>query len=265
MKSFNSIGRATKKRVLGLKFSTVAILSTSTFTGAIVVNEVHKSQQKKKNSIQLIPQESINNVKSAFHSNFDDILFSPMVFDIIPATKNDLKAKKRVEETTGKQRKKALLNTQDIRDYLINSSNAKKLALENKAIQAEKTEQIQSTPSFYGFSQEDLDYFSKYGLERNIVTASFRGNSFEWEDYIEKHLKYPTAAIENRVEGTVVVNFEVDKDGGISNAFISKSISKDLDDEALRLVRNFPDWNSKIVNDQSVHSIIEMPVTFDLE
>ncbi len=259
MKSFSSIGWTTKSGILSLKVSTLAIISTVAVSSAIIVNEVYKSQKQKKALEKVINPAGISIEKSTFHSDFDDILFSPIITDIIDKGENEKPLANKVIASN----KTIRLSDEEISEYLNNSSQAPPIKEIIIPIINEKEEQPKS--SSFNFSQEDMEYFSKYGVERNIVSASFRGDDLNWENYIEKHLKYPQSAIKNEMEGTVVVKFEVGEDGSISNAFVSKSISKSLDEEALRLVNNFPNWNSKRVNDQKVRSILKIPVRFELQ
>jgi len=266
MKSFSSIGWAVKNGVLGVKVSTLAIISTAAVTSAIVVNEVYKSNKIKKAQVTVVAPAQIILEKSDFQSAYDDLLFSPVISEII---ENRTASKALDSKSTILAQTPVLINEARLDAHLGIRENEElpnrieTPILKEAPIVIDKKQQINN--SVFGFSQEDLDYFSKYGLERQIVPASFRGNDFEWENYIEEHLKYPQTAVKNQIEGTVVVKFEVDRNGSISNAFISKSISRELDAEALRLVSNFPDWNSKLINDLEVSSIIEMPVKFDLQ
>ena len=258
MKSFSSIGWAAKNGVLGLKVSTLAIISTAAVTSVIVVNEVHKSQKEKNAPVQVIPPAQISTGQSNFESSYDNVLFSPVVSSMIKKNNQE----KETAVITVEKRKAIKLDEAAISRYLSNSSIDQKSEPTSSVI---KEFENQPTNTEYQFSQEDLAYFAKYGLEREIVPASFKGNNIDWDNYIEEHLKYPKTAIKNEVEGVVIVNFEVEIDGSVSNAFISKSISKALDKEALRLVNEFPDWNSKSINDQSVSSLMTIPIKFDLQ
>ena len=259
MKSFSSIGWAVKNAVLGVKVSTLAIISTAVVTSAIIVNEVYKSQKRNKAPSAVIAPAVISSEKSDFHSVYDDLLFSPVISEIISNQKTEVVTQPKTVLIASSP---VLIGLEKI-DLFLNPAPEVILRYKSQPIIIKEKSETNISP--FAFSQEDLDYFTKYGLEREIVPPSFRGDDFEWEDYIEKHLKYPKTAIKNKVEGTVVVNFEVDKDGSISNAFISKSISKELDKEALRLVSSFPNWNSAIINDQEVPSRVEIPVKFVLQ
>jgi TonB family protein len=55
-------------------------------------------------------------------------------------------------------------------------------------------------------------------------------------EFIYKHLKYPAIARENGVDGTVVIQFVVEKDGSITNAKIVRDIGATCGAEALRVV-----------------------------
>lgn len=55
-------------------------------------------------------------------------------------------------------------------------------------------------------------------------------------EYIYANITYPKEAIENNIEGTVVITFVVEKDGSISNARIVREIGGGCGEEALRIV-----------------------------
>lgn len=65
--------------------------------------------------------------------------------------------------------------------------------------------------------------------------------------FLYDHLQYPAEAREIRQEGTVVVQFTVEKDGSLSAIKVVRNISEHLDAEALRLV--------KLMNEQGVRWI----------
>lgn len=59
---------------------------------------------------------------------------------------------------------------------------------------------------------------------------------------MSRNIKYPTKAIENKIQGRVIVQFVVNKDGSISGAKIVRSVDPDLDKEALRVINSMPQW-----------------------
>ena len=60
------------------------------------------------------------------------------------------------------------------------------------------------------------------------------------KEYIESHIQYPANAIKNRVQGCVFVNYVIEKTGKISNVRVVRSVDKELDEEAVRLVKTLP-------------------------
>lgn len=56
-------------------------------------------------------------------------------------------------------------------------------------------------------------------------------------DFLCSEVVYPEEALENHQEGPVVISFTVEKDGSVSHAFVSQSVSPEIDAEALRLFR----------------------------
>ena len=66
------------------------------------------------------------------------------------------------------------------------------------------------------------------------VEAKYPGN---WIQYLQSHLKYPAIAIEQEVQGIVRIEFVVGKDGSISQMKVLKSLSKECDAEAMRVIR----------------------------
>lgn len=61
-------------------------------------------------------------------------------------------------------------------------------------------------------------------------------------EYINKHVAYPTLAVEDKVEGKVVVKFIVEKDGSVTGAGVVKTPGAVLGDKVLNVVREMPDW-----------------------
>lgn len=59
---------------------------------------------------------------------------------------------------------------------------------------------------------------------------------------MSRNIKYPTKAIESKIQGRVIVQFVVNKDGSISNAKVVRSVDPDLDKEALRVINSMPQW-----------------------
>jgi len=95
--------------------------------------------------------------------------------------------------------------------------------------------------------------------------AEFPGGQAALMKWLSQNMRYPEAAQQNDIQGRVVVKFVVEKDGSIGSATIVKGVDKDLDREALRVVKKMPKWQPGKNNGQPVRSYFNLPVTFKLQ
>lgn len=93
----------------------------------------------------------------------------------------------------------------------------------------------------------------------------FPGGDAELYKFISNNLNYPAMAIENNVQGRVVVQFVVTKDGSIGNVKVVRSVDRDLDNEAIRVCKKLPKFIPGRQNGQSVNVWYTLPVTFKLQ
>ncbi len=91
-----------------------------------------------------------------------------------------------------------------------------------------------------------------------------KGGMDGWNSYLAQNLKYPKAAREAKVEGTVVIAFVVLENGEISTPEILRGIGKGCDEEVLRLVKESPKWTPGIKDGKVVKTRMRLPVRFKL-
>ena len=94
---------------------------------------------------------------------------------------------------------------------------------------------------------------------------SFPGGQAALMDYLNNNIKYPVIAEENGIQGRVIVQFVVGKDGHISDVKVAKSVDPSLDKEAVRVVKAMPKWIPGKQNGQAVTVRYTLPVTFRLQ
>lgn len=82
--------------------------------------------------------------------------------------------------------------------------------------------------------------------------------------YLSEHLSYPQLAKENRVSGTVIVQFIVEEDGRVTELEIARGVSPELNEEALRVLAKMPPWNPGRMNGQDVRVRFTLPVRFTI-
>lgn len=93
----------------------------------------------------------------------------------------------------------------------------------------------------------------------------FPGGDAALMKYVATHIQYPTMAQENYVQGTVVVQFVIEKDGSIGEVKVARSVDSDLDKEAVRLVKTLPDFIPGRQDGEPVRVWYTFPVNFRLQ
>ena len=93
----------------------------------------------------------------------------------------------------------------------------------------------------------------------------FPGGMAECLKFLGKNIKYPTISQENGVQGKVIVQFVVNKDGSIVDPVVVRSVDPYLDKEALRVIKTMPKWKPGMQKGQPVRVKYTVPVTFRLD
>jgi len=93
----------------------------------------------------------------------------------------------------------------------------------------------------------------------------FPGGDAALMKYLSSHIQYPAMAAENNVQGKVILQFVVEKDGRVGEVKVARSVDKDLDKEAIRVVKSLPKFNPGRQNGQAVRVWYTLPVTFKLQ
>ena len=83
-------------------------------------------------------------------------------------------------------------------------------------------------------------------------------------NFLREHVTYPQEAKDKGIQGTVFVNFIVEKDGSISNVKIAKSLDKSCDEECIRVTKLMPKWKPGKQKGKIVRVSYNMPIKFTL-
>lgn len=83
--------------------------------------------------------------------------------------------------------------------------------------------------------------------------------------FLAANIEYPTIAKENGVEGMVVTQFIVEKDGSLSDIHIAKGIGAGCDEQAIKVVKMMPKWQPGVQRKQPVRVQFNLPIRFKLE
>ena len=93
----------------------------------------------------------------------------------------------------------------------------------------------------------------------------FPGGMAECMKWLSKNMKYPTISQENGVQGRVIVQFVVNRDGSIVDAVLARGVDPYLDKEALRVVGLMPKWKPGKQRGKEVRVKYTLPVMFRLQ
>jgi TonB family protein len=92
----------------------------------------------------------------------------------------------------------------------------------------------------------------------------FPGGDLGLMKYIQKNVKYPAIAKEYYITGKVYVSFIVDKKGSVTNVKIVRGVDKNLDAEAMRVVKSLPKYKPGLQRGEPVRVMFTIPINFTL-
>ena len=98
----------------------------------------------------------------------------------------------------------------------------------------------------------------------NVVEEmpQFPGGVSKLMEFITKNLQYPESAQEQGIQGRVIAQYVVEKDGSVSNIRVIRGVSEELDAEAVRVLKLMPKWTPGKQNGKPVRCRYTIPVQF---
>ena len=113
--------------------------------------------------------------------------------------------------------------------------------------------------AFNGFAQQSDVYVVVEEM------PEFPGGILKMNEYLSNSIVYPEYAVENNIEGRVIVEFVVNTDGTITGLQVKRSVHELLDNEALRVVKSMPIWKPGKNDGKLVRVKYTLPIIFNLE
>jgi TonB family protein len=154
------------------------------------------------------------------------------------------------------------------------ATQVKALTLEQKRAQWEKEriaratrlredrEQLAKSSPTYTDSKGNIVYY------KAELDPMYTGGQKALADYLSKNLKFPEAARQNEAEGTVFVDFVVEKNGTVREVSVEDAYNADIDqsfrDEAYRVVAAMPKWTPGSQHGKNVDVKYSLPISFEL-
>jgi hypothetical protein len=90
------------------------------------------------------------------------------------------------------------------------------------------------------------------------------GGRKAYDTYLDEKKIYPQQALENKVEGKVVIEFTVGTSGALSDFNVIRKIGFGCEEEIIRLVKEGPGWYPSYIDNEAVESLVRIKTRFEL-
>ena len=119
-------------------------------------------------------------------------------------------------------------------------------------------------PPSYTKSEEELKNTNEVFVVVETQPEFPQGNAALMR-FLSDNIEYPKEAQENGIQGRVITNFVVEKDGSISDVQVVRAVNTLLDAEAVRVIKTMPNWKPGTLKGQPVRTRFTLPVVFRLQ
>ena len=123
-----------------------------------------------------------------------------------------------------------------------------------------------------GFGEEVSPYFKSLTVTKNVyekgkkrkIKKTYPEGNRGLMEWINDNIKYPASAQKNGIQGRVICNFVVERDGSITDIQVVRAVDPSLDKEAVRVLQNMPNWEPGKQDKRPVRTRFSIPLTFRL-
>lgn len=106
----------------------------------------------------------------------------------------------------------------------------------------------------------------KISYNNKIIQPKFHGGLQEFYRFLGQNIRYPSEAARRGISGKVLLSFTVCEDGSLCDYNIEKGVNKDINEEALRVVKKMSGkWDPGEIRGQKVRVKYNVPVNFQLQ
>lgn len=106
-----------------------------------------------------------------------------------------------------------------------------------------------------------------YSVEEFILIEelpSMKGGEEALIHFLSKNIHYPATALDNNIQGTVMIRFIVEEDGTLSNIEPYIGIGGGCEEEAIRIIKSMPKWNPGLSRGLPLRTTFMLPVHFKI-
>lgn len=132
----------------------------------------------------------------------------------------------------------------------------------NENVEGEPQVEFNVAPATEVITEEDV-VEQVYTIVEQM--PDFPGGTDELMKFLAKKTKYPPLALRMGIEGSVYVQFVVTKEGSIDAVQVVKGISKECDEEAMRVIKSMPNWKPGKQNGRTVPVKYVLPIKFKID
>ncbi|WP_316755781.1 energy transducer TonB [Pedobacter aquatilis] len=90
----------------------------------------------------------------------------------------------------------------------------------------------------------------------------YPGGMKSFYEYLGKSIKFPEAAKKNKIQGKVFLSFIVEQTGKLTDVEVVKGLTKETNDEAVRVLKESPKWNAGTIKGKPVRVKYNIAVNF---
>ena len=95
---------------------------------------------------------------------------------------------------------------------------------------------------------------------------SFQGGDLnKFRTWVQQNIRFPQIALENGIQGRVVLSFVIEKDGRLTNIQVLQTPDRSLSEEAIRVLQQSPKWSPGKQRNQPVRVRYTLPVEFRIQ
>ena len=136
---------------------------------------------------------------------------------------------------------------------------------------------LSSLTAMAGTSSNDATAFSS-GIENQVTRSdnevfgssghmpSFPGGNRALMRFLSEHVVYPEEAAKNHIEGKVIVQFIIEKDGSVGEVKVARGVDKELDAEAVRVCKSLPKFSpGRNADGEPIKIWYTLPITFKIQ
>lgn len=138
-----------------------------------------------------------------------------------------------------------------------------------QAMTIDKTTQYADVQLLEDATQLSEVVVTGYGEKRTdgepiVRLAEPVGGRKAYDQYLENNKIYPQQALDNKIEGKVVIEFSISASGTLSDFQVIRKLGFGCDEEVIRLVKEGPSWQPSYIDNEPVESLVRVKTRFSI-